>query len=221
MMGGGGMGGGAGGGMGNMMEQMGAPKPKELYPSLMALPDLLPERRRQVEEEGARADEDRCGPDVGRARSPLTGSPVRRLRRDAGSVRDASRGAVAVRQRPRGPPALAEGRAPRQVALEWFKKEMNLLPPGGGERPGGVFGLSWFHFTVMLILIAFAAAMIAMYFFKICAARPHCWQRSRKPPSPGIPPPPEVLPEEEPQRPLRPAPRSRGTRTNFQRALPA
>ena len=47
----GGMGMGPGGGMGNMdemMEQMGAPKPRELYPSLMSLPDLAPEERQEL-----------------------------------------------------------------------------------------------------------------------------------------------------------------------------
>ena len=47
-------GGGMGGmmeGMGEMMKNMGKPPPKELYPSLMALPELTPEQRKQVEEQ--------------------------------------------------------------------------------------------------------------------------------------------------------------------------
>jgi ferredoxin-NADP reductase len=63
--------------------------------------------------------------------------------------------------------ALAEGQSPRQLALEWFKHQMDLpvatVPSGGG----GPFGLSWFHAFVMAVLIAFAAAMIGMYFFKM------------------------------------------------------
>lgn len=168
------MGGGAGGsgmmgggGMGNMMEQMGAPKPRQLYPSLMALPDLSPERRLEVQQEahermktGAALMSDglealsRAAPSDDYATMQEASETLRE------GLSQFDSGLAAHR-------ALAEGRAPRQVALEWFKKEMNLLPPGGGERSGGVFGLSWFHFTVMLILIAFAAAMIAMYFFKM------------------------------------------------------
>ncbi|MGC1479119.1 MAG: hypothetical protein WA771_01335, partial [Chthoniobacterales bacterium] len=47
--GGGGMMGG--GGMGGMMEKMGAPKPKDLYPSLISLPELTPEKRAEIEEQ--------------------------------------------------------------------------------------------------------------------------------------------------------------------------
>ena len=57
------MGGGKGGGMGGMMgggkdsgmdvmmERMGAPKPKELYPKLMDLPDLPMEERAVIVQE--------------------------------------------------------------------------------------------------------------------------------------------------------------------------
>ncbi len=156
-----------GGGMGGMMEQMGAPKPRQLYPSLMALPDLPPERRREVEQEAHERMKAGSGPHVRRARTARPLDTLRRLRGDAGGVADAAGGAFAVRQRPRGAPALAEGRALREVALDWFKREMNLLPPSGGERAGGLFGLGWFHLAIMLVLVVFAAAMIAMYFFKM------------------------------------------------------
>jgi ferredoxin-NADP reductase len=64
--------------------------------------------------------------------------------------------------------ALAEGKAPREVALQWFKREMNLSGPATGpEAPGGLLGLSWFHFLAMVILIGFAAVMIWMYFHKM------------------------------------------------------
>jgi len=36
-------------GMGEMMRNMGAAPPKELYPSLMDLPDLPPEKRTEVQ----------------------------------------------------------------------------------------------------------------------------------------------------------------------------
>ena len=63
--------------------------------------------------------------------------------------------------------ALAEGKAPRNVALQWFKREMNLLPAASLEPPHGLFGLSWFHYFVMFILAAFAVMMIWMYFHKM------------------------------------------------------
>lgn len=161
------MGGGAGGGMGKMMEQMGAPKPKQLYPSLMALPDLPLERRQEVQQQA----HDRMK--IGAA---LMSEGLEALSRaapsdDYAAMQEASAslqeglsqfdsGLAAHR-------ALAEGKAPRNVALQWFKREMNLLPPSGEAQRLGLFGLSWFHFTTMLILTLFAAVMIAMYFFKM------------------------------------------------------
>ena len=161
------MGGGAGGGMGKMMEQMGAPKPKQLYPSLMALPDLSLERRQEIQQQA----HDRMI-----AGAALMSEGLEALSRaapsdDYAAMQEASAslqeglsqfdsGLAAHR-------ALAEGKAPRNVALQWFKREMNLLPLSGEAQQRGLFGLSWFHLTTMLILTLFAAVMIAMYFFKM------------------------------------------------------
>ena len=62
--------------------------------------------------------------------------------------------------------ALAEGRAPRNVALQWFKKELNLVPLAD-EANRHVLGGASFHLVVIAILGTFAASMIAMYFFKM------------------------------------------------------
>jgi ferredoxin-NADP reductase len=195
---GGGEGGGMGGGMGKMMEQMGAPKPRQLYPSLMALPDLPPERRQQVEREA----HERM-----KAGTVLMSDGLEALSRaapsdDYAAMQEASEtlreglsqfdsGLAAHR-------ALAEGRAPRSVALEWFKREMSLLPPGapGRAASGGLFGLSWFHFTIMLILVAFAVAMIAMYFFKMRRASALLARIAAPPETP-----PEGSPEVSPKAP--------------------
>jgi ferredoxin-NADP reductase len=63
--------------------------------------------------------------------------------------------------------ALAEGKVPRAVALDWFKREMNLAAPVVGEDRHGARGLSVFHLFTMALLIAFAFAMIVMYYFKM------------------------------------------------------
>jgi ferredoxin-NADP reductase len=63
--------------------------------------------------------------------------------------------------------ALAEGRAPRNMALQWFKQEMNLLPPGREETGFRLWGMTLFHTTIMAGLVLFAAVMIWMYFFKM------------------------------------------------------
>ncbi|MAX24080.1 MAG: oxidoreductase, partial [Phycisphaeraceae bacterium] len=187
MMGDGAGGGGmmGGGGMGKMMEQMGAPKPKQLYPSLMALPDMPMERRQEVQQQahgrmkaGAALMSDglealsRAAPSDDYAAMQAASEILRE------GLSQFDSGLAAHR-------ALAEGKAPRNVALQWFKREMNLLPPGGDERPNGLFGLSWFHFTIMLILIAFAAAMIAMYFFKMRRASTLLAKVTQTAPAPG------------------------------------
>ena len=153
-------------GMGKMMEGMGKPPPKELYPTLMALPELSPEQRTQVE---AQANERMHAGSVlmGHALDSLnTGTQsgdyaamqeaATRLREGIAQMESG----IAARR------ALAEGRAPREVALAWFKREMNLslgTAPAGHQRSG----ITVFHLLTMGLLTAFALAMVAMYFFKM------------------------------------------------------
>ncbi len=155
------------GDMGEMMKGMGAPKPKELYPSLMEFPELSSERREglrlqaearmqeglQIWKEGLES--------LGRAveKDDYAAMQVAVEKSREGVSRFES--GVAARR------ALAEGKPPRQVALQWFKGEMNLQPPQGIETRGGLFGVTLLHFFTMGLLIAFAVAMLAMYFFKM------------------------------------------------------
>ena len=162
----GGMGGGEGG-MGSMMEGLSAPPPKELYPSLMDVPDLPSERRAEIE----RLAEERMREGASAMSSAMEQLSGARSRDDYAAMEEAAErvreaqaqfeSGLAARR------ALAEGKAPRGVALEWFRREMNLLPREGADPPHGLFGLSWFHYVVMLTLAAFAAAMIWMYFRKM------------------------------------------------------
>ncbi len=62
---------------------------------------------------------------------------------------------------------LAEGRAPRTIALDWFKREMSLVTPVGNEDTHSDRGLSILHLFTMALLVAFAFAMLAMYYFKM------------------------------------------------------
>jgi len=161
---------GMGGGMdmGKMMEGMGKPPPKELYPTLMSLPDLTPEQREQVRGQA----HERMLSGVGllsmaldRLGEAAENEDYAAMQEATAQVREAlaqfESGLAAKR-------ALAEGKPPRQVALQWFKGEMNLQPPQGVEtRGGGLFGVTLFHLFTMVLLIAFALAMVAMYFFKM------------------------------------------------------
>jgi ferredoxin-NADP reductase len=64
---------------------------------------------------------------------------------------------------------VAAGQAePPATATDWLKREMNLLPPPDAPTTRtGPFGLSWFHFVVMVFLIGFAAVMVWMYYHKM------------------------------------------------------
>ena len=162
------------GGMGGMMEgmgemmkgMMGGPKPQELYPTLMALPELSPEQRTQVE---AQAGERMHTGTVlmGQALDTLNAGTqsgdyaamheaMTRLREGAAQLESG----IAARR------ALAEGVAPRTVALAWFKQEMNLSQGSAPTAHQGS-GVSIFHLFTMVLLVAFAFAMVAMYFFKM------------------------------------------------------
>lgn len=146
-----------------MMAPMGAPPPLPLYPSLMELPELTPERRAEFE----RAASERM-----LAGSALMSTALERLtaaaqRGDFAAMQEANaqlregqaqfESGLATRR------ALAEGRAPRDIALDWFRREMDLVPLPADDAPHGFFGLSWFHYFTMLIVSAFAVSMIGMY----------------------------------------------------------
>ena len=160
----------AGGGMmeqmGEMMKGMGKPPPKELYPTLMALPELSPEQRTQVEQQAAErmhAGIVLMGHALDSLNTGTQSGDYAAMQEAATRLREGiaqMESGIAARR------ALAEGRAPREVALAWFKREMNLslgTAPAGHQRAG----VTVFHLFTMALLIAFALAMVAMYFFKM------------------------------------------------------
>lgn len=163
-----GMGGMMSGGMGGMMEKMGAPKPKDLYPSLMELPDLPMERRGQLEQEahermidGTRVLSEGFD-DLSRSAASddfaAMQAATAKIREGLGSFES---GLAAHR-------ALREGKAPRNVALQWFKRELNIDDGVNVARSHTLlWGMTPFHTSVMAVLVLFSLAMIGMYFFKM------------------------------------------------------
>jgi len=153
-------------GMGEMMKGMGKPPPKELYPSLIALPELTPEQRKQVEEQAAErmhAGSVLMGQALDSLNAGAQSGDYAAMQEAATHLREGIaqlESGIAARQ------ALAEGRAPREVALTWFKREMNLSL-GAAPTVHGPLGVTPFHLFTMVLLIAFALAMVAMYFFKM------------------------------------------------------
>ncbi|KAH2816114.1 hypothetical protein KXV85_004419, partial [Aspergillus fumigatus] len=50
-----------------------------------------------------------------------------------------------------------------QIAQNWFKAQMNLLPPPATFTADGVLGISWFHVITMGLLAIFSSGMLAVY----------------------------------------------------------
>lgn len=160
----------AGGGMmekmGEMMKGMGAPKAKDFYPMLMELPDLPLAKRLEVEQQ-ARA---RMHSGVVLMNESLdtlllatSAQNYASMQTSTASLREGlarfESGLAAQR-------ALAEGKAPRNVALTWFKRDMNLLPLPSDESQK-LLGVTPFHLFTMFLLVSFAIAMVGMYFLKM------------------------------------------------------
>jgi hypothetical protein len=76
-------------------------------------------------------------------------------------------------------------------ALGWFKREMNLASTVPHEEPRTLLGVTPFHLFTMVLLVAFALAMVAMYFFKMrrAAALFGRIEADKAKPPPGSSPP--------------------------------
>ncbi len=188
--------GGMGGGMGEMMEKMGAPPPKELYPLLMDIPDLPPEQRAEVEQlahERMKAGAARLSSGLEKLSESTGNNDYSAMQEATGHMRQGlaefESGLAAHR-------ALREGQVTRNVALQWFKREMNLASPIPRDELRGTFGVTPFHLFTMGLLITFALAMIVMYFFKMrrAAALFGRIDPSSRPPAGRPPPPPTGAP---------------------------
>lgn len=141
--------------------------PQALYPSLMSLPDLTPE---------ARAELERLADERMKAGTALMLGGVERLNAAAATgdyaamqaaAADIREGLAQLESGAGTRRALAERRAPRDIALDWFRREMTLTPPDSAPAPRGPFGLTWFHTISMAILVAFALTMVTFYFHKM------------------------------------------------------
>ena len=155
--------------MEGMMRQMLNPPPKELYPTLMSLPELTAKQRADIEREA----HGRMTTGTRQMSQGLSRMPQLVERKDYKALQSATeqvrQGLAQFESGLAAHRALAEGKAPKAIALEWFRLEMSLPAPispqssadGTSALPG------WFHPTVMALLIGFAALMVGMYFFKM------------------------------------------------------
>lgn len=156
-----------GGGMGDMMKGMGTPPPMEIYPTLMALPGLSPEKRDEIARRGGErmtAGAARLSGAVDRLSEATLADDYAAMQEATAQMREGLslfESGLAARR------VVAEGKPPHQVAQQWFKGEMDLQPPIGVEARGALLDVTPFHLFTMVLLVAFAAAMLAMYVFKM------------------------------------------------------
>jgi len=162
-----------------------------IYPSLMTLPALTPEKRAEIDalasQQITEGSERHAKGYESLNRARLAGDHAA-MQLSVGMMReglDELGAGIAARR------VLLEGKAPRNLALDWFKREMNLASPIAREESRAFLGDAPFHILTMILLIAFALAMIAMYFFKMrrTAALFGRLEGGSGPPPPGSSPP--------------------------------
>lgn len=157
-------------GMGGMMDAMhgGRPPAREPFPEMMNTPKLDPEARARLKaagdervREGTAIIADGLERLAGAAEvADYAGMQAALARVREGTAR--MEAGVAMRR------AAAGQAEPPTAAADWLKREMNLAPPPTAPASrSGPFGLSWFHFVVMVALIGFAAVMVGMYYRKM------------------------------------------------------
>ena len=150
-----------------MMEGMHAPPAQELYPSLMSLPELTPDKRAELSalaHERMKAGTALMSEGMERLAAMAPGDDFAAMQAATEQVREGLERFASGLATHR---AIAEGKPPREVALQWFRREMSLAPPAVARGRSGPLGLSWFHFWAMVILVTFTGAMLWMYFFKM------------------------------------------------------
>ncbi len=154
------------GGMESMMEGMGVPPPKELYPEMMRLEAISPEQRGELisRAQARRAQgSQRLATGLEGIDQAIRIGDSSALSEALGETRaglDELESGLATSK------ALEAGEEPRAVALSWFREQLRI-GPADGVPPRGLFGLGWFHAFAMVLLTLFAVVMIAMYFHKM------------------------------------------------------
>lgn len=182
------------GSSGMMGEMMGRPR-KELYPSLMDMPALSAEQRRNLESQARgriNAEIDGISAAEMDLRHAVAAGDVvaadKASRRIRDSLNEVQSGVTVLR-------SLNEGKSPQQIAQNWFKGQMNLSPQPVVLNADGVLDISWFHVTTMGLLAIFSAGMLAVYVARMRRANALVDRLTRSPaPTPSLPPGVELPP---------------------------
>lgn len=153
--------------MNGMMEQMGAPKPKDLYPTLMRLSKLPPHLADEVLQKAINRMQKGNQIMVDGFMSLANADGQQNYSEMQSSIEKIEQGLSQYNSGLATKRAIAEGQEPRRVALQWFKSQMNLLPTVPKSEQSNIFGISILHFGVMTILFLFAFVFIWVYAFKM------------------------------------------------------
>ncbi len=154
---------GCGGGMGCM----GGGGAKPFYPALMGMPSLTPEARQFIATEAARrlgtGSEMIAVGQAGLHQALMVNDPAAMQQAVAGmreGTLQAKSGASALQ-------AINEEQSPRQIALTWFKGQMNT-PAGSDSKLGdGPWGLTWLHLTTMAFLVSALLAALLIHYARL------------------------------------------------------
>ncbi|OQW47475.1 MAG: hypothetical protein A4S09_15250 [Proteobacteria bacterium SG_bin7] len=153
--------------MDEMMEKMGVPPPKDFYPSLMTLPELSDETRSDLQTQGHERMKNGAAI-MNRALSDLTSATEGdNLDRMKSATQDLREGLEQFESGIATHEALERGDSPQKIGLTWFKKNLGIQEEADAERDESLWGMSPFHLFAMILLSAFAVAMLFMYFFKM------------------------------------------------------
>lgn len=153
-------------GMESMMEGMLGKPPKELYPRLMELPALTAEQREELQ----RAAHERMESGTKMMGEAMDVLLTRAGLNDYAAMQDAlnrlREGAARFDSGLSTHRAIAEGKSPQQVGLQWFTQQLNL-PESQSSDQHGWLGWSLGHWVIMVLLAGFGLAVIGMYFVKM------------------------------------------------------
>ncbi len=156
----------SGGGCG-AMGCMGGSGTKPFYATLMDMPSLTPEARRIIEAEaGKRLGSGSEAITTGQTQlhHALSANDPTAMQRAISGVRlgvlQAESGAAALL-------AINEGQPPRQIALTWFKGQMSVPATVGMSMNEGPWGLSWYHLTTMVFLVAFMLGALLIHYARL------------------------------------------------------
>jgi len=174
--------------MGEMGEMMGRPR-KEFYPSLMEMPTLSAEQRRSLEFQARgriNAEIDGISAAEMDLRHAIAAGDALAADQAAGRIRDSLNGVqsgVTVLR------SLNQGKSPQQIAQNWFKAQMNVMPEPANVNAEGVLGISWFHVTTMALLAIVSAGLLIVYVARMRRANALVDRLTRAPvlAAPGLP----------------------------------